>query len=90
MCEKRLIDADAAKQALTGWDDNATDEEIEFTIDKLPTIDAVEVVRCRECRHHDPAPAVEGTVYCSQWDICVSDGGYCHCGEMEADHGKET
>lgn len=43
----------------------------------------VPVVRCRECRHHDPAPAAERTVYCTHWDICVSEGGYCHCGEMD-------
>lgn len=36
----RLIDADAAKKALTGWETAPTDEEIERTIDKIPTIEA--------------------------------------------------
>lgn len=36
----RLIDADEAKKALTGWETDPTDEEIEYTIDNLPTVDA--------------------------------------------------
>ena len=43
----RLIDADEAKKALTGWDTDPTDEEIEYTIDGLPTIDATPVVHGR-------------------------------------------
>lgn len=39
----RLIDADEAKKALTGWDTDPTDEEIERTIDELPTIEAAPV-----------------------------------------------
>ena len=39
----RLIDADAAKKALTGWDTDPTDEEIERTIDEQPTIEAAPV-----------------------------------------------
>ena len=43
----RLIDADEAKKALTGWDSDPTDEEIEYTIDELPTIEAAPVVHGR-------------------------------------------
>lgn len=39
----RLIDANEAKKALTGWDTDPTDEEIEYTIDELPTIEAVPI-----------------------------------------------
>ena len=49
--KKRLIDAYEAKKELTGWDTDPTDEEIEYTIDHLPTVDAVEVVRCKDCKH---------------------------------------
>ena len=35
----RYIDANLVKTALLGWDTDATDEEIERTIDKIPTAD---------------------------------------------------
>ena len=36
----RLIDADAAKKALVGWETDPTDEEIERAIDHISTIEA--------------------------------------------------
>ena len=39
----RYIDADKAIDALTGWDTDPTDEEIKWTIDKIPTADVAEV-----------------------------------------------
>ena len=44
--EKWLIYAEDAKEALLGWETDPTDEEIEYTIDKLPTAKAVEV-KCK-------------------------------------------
>ena len=51
----RLIDADALKklrhnviQGLVKFDGNEYD-----LIDKCPTVDAVPVVRCSECKHYD-------------------------------------
>jgi hypothetical protein len=41
----RLIDAEKAKKALMGWVTEPTDEEIEYTIDRIPTVEAVPVVR---------------------------------------------
>lgn len=43
----RLIDADLVKRAMTGWETDPTDEEIEFTIDLIPTVEAVPVVHGR-------------------------------------------
>ena len=37
--EPRYIDANLVKEALMGWDTDPTDEEIEYTIDKIPTAD---------------------------------------------------
>lgn len=42
----RLIEADAAKAALTGWETDPTDEEIEYAIDNIPTVDAV-ILPCK-------------------------------------------
>ena len=43
----RLIDADALKEKIN----TVFFSQIGKIIDDAPTIDAVEVVRCRECRH---------------------------------------
>lgn len=71
-----LLDAMPKKDELFSYD-------VRRVICDAPAVDAVEVVRCSECRHHDLSAAPEGMVYCFQWDICVSDGGFCHCGEMD-------
>ena len=49
----RLIDAYSAKEALecTLVGDEAS--MAERVIDSQPTVDAVPVVRCRECKHYD-------------------------------------
>ena len=56
----RLIDADALwrKFEKEPWYDNADRDEIALPlVDDAPTVDAVEVVRCRDCKHR-------GTDYC--------------------------
>ena len=58
--EKRLIDASVMRD---DWLENGKNEYVYDTnavldsIDSQPTVDAVEVVRCRECKHR-------GTDYC--------------------------
>ena len=45
----RLIDADAFLEKM-----NRTSRYFDavFDVEEMPTVDAVEVVRCRECKHH--------------------------------------
>ena len=55
----RLIDADAfLKDILTAGIGKTiieySESDIAYMIRKRPTVDAVEVVRCRECKHCDP------------------------------------
>ena len=58
------------------------------TVDKAPTIDAVPVVRCRECKHHEDEEI--GMVYCPNmiggW---VVENWFCADGERKegADNG---
>ena len=47
----RLIDADKLN-LLLGISDR--DIYAKYMLDRMPTIDAVSVVRCRECQHCDP------------------------------------
>ncbi len=42
-----------------------------------PTIDAVQVVRCRECKFSEKFPI---SIYCLMWNNLVSKNGFCHKG----------
>ena len=56
MAEKRLIDANAMRD---DWLENGENEYVYDTnavldsIDSQPTVDAVEVVRCKDCKYAD-------------------------------------
>lgn len=45
----RLVDADKARECFGG--DGVTGAVMQRMFDSLPTIDAVPVVRCRECKY---------------------------------------
>ena len=49
--EKRLIDADAFLEKMKR---TSRYFDVVFDIEEMPTVDAVPVVRCRECKHCDP------------------------------------
>ena len=87
----RLIDADAYKKYL---DDNWIVANHD-AIDAQPTIDAVEVVRCKDCKHFtlnlvenvDGAPLIVAHEICSFWgDGCkTSQEGFCSYAERKTD-----
>lgn len=50
-------------------------------LDKQPTIDAVPVVRCRECKESEPLSVLDTDfLYCGVWDTAVHCNGYCYHG----------
>ena len=49
-------------------------------IDDSPTIDAVEVVRCKDCKNCDFAG---GYAYCLLRECGTDENGYCSDGERE-------
>ena len=49
--EKRLIDADAFLEKMKR---TSRYFNVAFDVEEMPTVDAVEVVRCRDCKHCDP------------------------------------
>lgn len=87
----RLIDADALK--VDWYDDYETEDGDEYSytyvskyqIDNAPTIDAVPVVRCKDCAgfKRDEGEGIEG------WCIAMGTGavkdGYCSLGERKAE-----
>ena len=68
----RLIDADALK----GRINTAFFSEIGKIIDDAPTIDAVDVVRCKDCRHWR-------TSYCVIHGDSWEETDYCSDGERK-------
>lgn len=92
--EKRLIDANAllehfnALQNLLGeyceCFKNASGELstewhcVESIVENAPTIDAVQVVRCRECKH--AREFRDGLVACLAWSRAFRCDGFCYMG----------
>lgn len=81
----RLIDADALLEDAAEACEDYGGGYFEFgyshkQIEEAPTIDAVEVVRCKDCRHwHDDG-------YCNKWDNGpghpeVWENDFCSFGE---------
>ena len=85
---KRLIDADALiEEYCNGCDymgggfcsmDAPVCGTVE-TIKEAPTVDAVEVVRCREC--NSAIPVGFGFLFCKRIQMGVNNDGFCDCGK---------
>lgn len=90
----RLIDADALEQELfdADWILDNDEHMVEDILRKQPTIDAVEVVRCRDCYYWKPdgvfgkatigRPFAYG--YCSLGGY-MSEFGFCSNGHPKTD-----
>lgn len=100
MAEKRLIDADTLLETIHDTADGLADcdqQNAAWALRKYaardimdaPTVDAVEVVRCRECRHWNSE-----TGFCNlnshfsmdglDWDM-FNDDDFCSRGERRTD-----
>jgi hypothetical protein len=81
----RLIDADAIIIDLLdrGIEGVQTDDYAEFQqiVEDAPTVDAVLVVRCRECGAFRPLKEVGGI--CWNTGYYVPEDGFCHDGERK-------
>ena len=85
--EKRLIDANAMR---ADWLENGENEYVYDTnavldsIDSQPTVDAVEVIRCWECKYHEDTPVI-GFVHCRLYDRIMRHNDFCSYGKREGD-----
>ncbi len=89
---RRYIDAERLnKEVLASWDKD-THKTLEASrvhrqehhhlmriIEKQPTADVVEVVRCKDCKESEICP--DTLLWCNQWERLVPPKGFCHCGE---------
>lgn len=89
----RYIDADALFKTFeeTEWYNNADRDEIaERLLLEQPTVDAVPVSRCKNCRHMICTASIEHnegevTKYymCNYWHRPTDEDGYCHVAERK-------
>lgn len=81
----RIVDADALKKETGKWLTDPTDSRLlADVIDNAPTIDAVPVVRCKDCRWWaKQEKSIQGR--CALNGTYPTGGWYCANGEREED-----
>ncbi len=80
----RLIDAKKAwENAQRIYSDPVLLHAIKNVLECTPTVKAVEVVRCKNCKHTDYSGCADGVVYCLEHGCYMDENGFCSCGERE-------
>ena len=77
----RLIDADALQKEYQKEHGKRL-----LLIDVAPTIDAVEVVRCKDCKYAEVSVSPITGLWCTRFginDMAMEDDDYCSYGERE-------
>lgn len=84
---QRLIDAEALRREIDCCDfDSQTDKlTICQQISEAPTVDAVPVVRCRECKYSYESISGRSCTMGPCVDCIVPEGFFCSYGEREED-----
>ena len=92
--EKRLIDVN---DVYSLFDKSGFARLHAADIDTIPRVDAVEVVRCRECKHWKPSGSKAGNSFsdmeyiggCEFTNYCRRESDFCSYGERKegADNG---
>jgi len=91
----RLIDADAVVKSILRtatekpWHRTWADNDVENLIESQPTVDAVPVVRCKDCKYCERYNDSD-IYYCTYFEnnymhIPKPDYGYCSRGERKDD-----
>ena len=90
--EKRLIRADVTVDAFTKWLTSTYDGRMPADIvNEIPTVDAVEVVRCKDCKHWKPItehiPHMECDIFCGAYEhgYPTNADDFCSYGERRTD-----
>ena len=88
----RLIDVDELwKNAISNYDECIGLDELLELIDKLPTIDAVPVVQCKDCKYFNVARELKhypNIGMCDWFDELAYSEGYCSFAERRINNGK--
>ena len=65
--------------------------EAKLTLDAMPTVDAVPVVRCGECKHfiepdEEPQNGGKKYVWCKYWRVWKPEDGFCDVGRPKGEN----
>ena len=82
----RLIDADKIDTCSCVYDEP---EEVCERIRNAPTVDAVLVVRCRDCKHARIPPASTNDVFCGYLTKWHKKDDFCSYGERRIDNAAD-
>ena len=98
--EKRLIDANAFIEALENADADVCEtyhdsycdwgfsrKVIEDIVDSIPTVDAVEVVRCKDCKRAENHGA-DHEIFCNLIAAYMGNDDFCSYGERKDNERK--
>ena len=80
--DMRLIDADRARET-------ATIDLVVHHLDRQPTIDAVPVVRCKDCDKSEPSNVWAGWIFCRANKVHQKDDNFCSYGERKDGDGND-
>lgn len=86
----RLIDADALEHDLVTAARYMTKDQVldvAYRVNKAPTIDAVSVVRCKDCMYHFDVRMFghQSVIQCAIFDYIMQPDSYCDQGRQEED-----
>lgn len=73
----RLIDVDKLERQEYWGNERCFDYVDAEDIDNAPTVDAVEVVRCKDCYQ---SVVIGNVLHCTYWRKNTDENGYCHEG----------
>ena len=84
--EKRLIDADAFLEKMKR---TSRYFDVVFDVEEMPTVDAVEVVRCKDCiKRYDTDECPMCFLNRGLYVECTKDDGFCDLGERKDGDGN--
>ncbi len=86
----RLIDADKLKQHYSWWDDDERRTLFDQIVDAQPTVDAVKVVRCKDCDLGVFETYGEYGHYCCHDQFIETGEEYCAWAERKETDNDQT
>ena len=79
MANKELVYLSDVRRAILRFEPEAA-----YILNGVRKVDAVEVVRCKDCKKGHPELAPNGGVWCAKWNHIFCDDGFCSYGERRS------